>query len=216
MGKKSIAKSSYTCAECGGDFAWKPQRGRPPVTCSDGCADDRRKRWYRERYADQLERQRKRRRRGSPTHPVTCDVDGCDRPGYSRNLCSLHYNRLRSTGVTGEAAPRRTPGGKAIWRVSRGSNGYMYLSELLPDGSRRRVAEHRYVMEQHLGRPLWPDENVHHINGVRDDNRLENLELWSTSQPAGQRVDDKVAWAAELLAQYAPHMLAATYEVEAS
>ena len=37
---------------------------------------------------------------------------------------------------------------------------------------------------------------------MRDDNRPENLELWSTSQPSGQRVEDKVAWAAELLRRY--------------
>ena len=63
-------------------------------------------------------------------------------------------------------------------------------------------------MEQMLGRPLWRDESVHHINGVRDDNRPENLELWSKSQPAGQRVVDKVAWAIELLALYQPDALA--------
>ena len=57
-------------------------------------------------------------------------------------------------------------------------------------------------MQRALGRELCADENVHHINGVRDDNRLENLELWSTSQPAGQRVEDKVAWAREILDRY--------------
>jgi hypothetical protein len=57
-------------------------------------------------------------------------------------------------------------------------------------------------MEQKLGRSLLPHENVHHINGNRLDNRVENLELWSTKQPPGQRIEDKIAWARSLLKQY--------------
>jgi hypothetical protein len=57
-------------------------------------------------------------------------------------------------------------------------------------------------MEKHLGIKLLPHENVHHINGNRLDNRLENLELWSVYQPQGQRVIDKVKWALEIIEQY--------------
>lgn len=69
------------------------------------------------------------------------------------------------------------------------------------------VRQHRLVMERHIGRPLWPDENVHHKNGHRSDNRTSNLEIWSTAQPAGQRVEDKVAWAIEMIERYDPGRL---------
>jgi hypothetical protein len=66
----------------------------------------------------------------------------------------------------------------------------------------RSVLQHRSVMESILGRPLRASENVHHINGKRDDNRPENLELWVKSQPSGQRPQDLVKWAREILALY--------------
>lgn len=64
------------------------------------------------------------------------------------------------------------------------------------------MREHIVVMEERLGRFLLPGETVHHKNGDRADNRDENLELWVRSQPSGQRVDDLVAWAKEIIALY--------------
>lgn len=67
--------------------------------------------------------------------------------------------------------------------------------------------EHRIVMGQKLGRPLFDDESVHHRNDDRLDNRPTNLELWSRGQPRGRRTIDKIEWALEVVERYAPERL---------
>ena len=93
------------------------------------------------------------------------------------------------------------------WKGGKYKSGDGYILVLVRDhpfaDKHRRVPEHRLVMEKHLGRYLKPNEEVHHKNGIRDDNRIENLELWVRSkQPAGSRVQDRIEWAIAFLKEY--------------
>lgn len=73
-----------------------------------------------------------------------------------------------------------------------------------PKACKGWVAEHTAVMEQHIGRFLVDGENVHHKNGIRSDNKIDNLELWHKPQPTGARAIDVYCWAKKIVDLYKP------------
>ncbi len=81
-----------------------------------------------------------------------------------------------------------------MWKGGRTkSRGYVYIfSPNHPNKNNRDyVFEHRLVMEKYLGRYLTKEEVVHHINGIRDDNKIKNLQLMTNSEHIKLHQKDK-------------------------
>lgn len=144
------------------------------------------------------------------TRPVTkwlCRCD-CGRESIVEGD-NLRYGTTKSCGCRIGRRPK--PGEEMkVWERGRMKDVHGYISIYCPEYSNSPtgyVKEHTLVMSKHLGRPILRSETIHHKNGIRDDNRLENLELWSGKHPPGSRVSDLIAFAKEILLEYDPDSL---------
>lgn len=126
-----------------------------------------------------------------PKEDRKCSFPNCEYKYKAASYCGPHYDQYRKTGEVCEIKKTSEP----KWHYH--NQGYLTRNR-----NGRSEFQHRLVMEEHLGRKLKKYETVHHKNNIKDDNRLENLELWSSHQPRGARVVDKVAWAKDFIAQY--------------
>lgn len=205
-----------TCEECGRSCV---TRGRGTRFCSNKCSA--------------VFTGRARR---SATGEVICAQCGAKFIGQTanfKNLPARKYCSKRCYGLANRAGgPTFTCahcGATAPRKFIRASGGYNYRSRFCSkvcaiNGQRtggtdrwgyrvftvngRQIREHRAVMERTLGRTLLPYETVHHVNGVRHDNRPENLEVWIGRHTPGQRLADALAWAESLLRDHGYHVSA--------
>ncbi len=198
--------TTFACKVCGAPFEYKPaylreyrkKFGKDPMYCSTTCGGIG-------------------RRLPDENWNVTCVQCGNRMPvqrkpggtvNRQKSLCSTECRSLFRRLSYRKNNPNQ--------EITRRKGRWGYVRLIVPGiGTEpsRDVLEHRYVMEQRIGRTLLPEETVHHVNGIKTDNAAENLELFSSRHGPGQRVIDKVQFAIEILTLYPEFAKAAGYEL---
>lgn len=199
------------CQRCGNPYLASALNKRQRF-CSKGCGDQARttavnafrvgKNWSRtDSYYQDADGQWWYDPPSPKIHRSRCKIKTCGYCGEQYPVSNQRYKRSQfcsrgcATRAYYETHDVSGPNAKRWERGKTRRRGYVLV--WMPDhhsiinSSRKYVFEHRLVMEEKIGRPLLPTERVHHVNGKRDDNRPENLELWTTghSMP-GVRVAD--------------------------
>jgi hypothetical protein len=128
--------------------------------------------------------------------------NGCHKKARCRGLCHNCYRKVHYEEHERARRGAQKHNDHAIGTVIIDVTGYARIKIAEGHGCRDWVKHHRYIMEKHLGRKLLPSETVHHKNGIKSDNRLRNLELWSTVHHKGQRVSDLIKFAKHILKLY--------------
>ncbi|TXH11899.1 MAG: hypothetical protein E6R04_00305 [Spirochaetes bacterium] len=184
-----------------------------PVRMKDWCMAHYHQQWAGKEFKPIRERKKddespfiSSRRR--PNNTGKCIGPECERLANKKKMCAAHYAQQQRGRPLTKLQNRNY---EEDINKNPKKNLKGYIEEFHPEHPNSWkngwMFQHVFVMSESLGRPIKHHENVHHINGIRDDNRIENLELWSTSQPSGQRIEDKTKWAIEWLEQYDPSRL---------
>jgi len=121
----------------------------------------------------------------------------------------LKRGLIKSCGCLSKGKPKGWNTGKFCCLRKKGSDGYaLYKKPSHPRAFNRGfVLEHRLIFEKYIGRYLKKSDTIHHKNGIKTDNRIENLELWTNNHPKGQRVEDMVLFCVDYLKEYKPEVL---------